>query len=82
MYSDQCKSCVVDGCVAYCEIRQKYMLKLRLVSQSRKTGKWIILPPIFEEICQCSKCKMKFKDALQWTNYCPNCGADMRGESE
>lgn len=50
-------------------------------AQPHKKGRWIILPPIFEEICQCSKCKMKFKDALQWTNYCPNCGADMRGES-
>ena len=51
-------------------------------AQTRKKGKWIILPPIFEEICQCSNCKMKFKDALQWTNYCQNCGADMRGESD
>ena len=56
------------------------LVELPSAQQQRKRGKWIILPPIFEEICQCSNCKMKFKDALQWTNDCPNCGADMRGE--
>ena len=33
MYSEQCKSCIVDGCVEWCKIRQKYMLKLRLEAQ-------------------------------------------------
>ena len=38
---------------------------------------WIILPPCFEEICECSNCKMKFKYAYQHKEYCPNCEAKM-----
>lgn len=45
-----------------------------------KIGHWIILPPCFEEICQCSECGKTFKEALQFTNdLCPNCGAIMKG---
>ena len=30
---------------------------------------------------QCSRCKHCFKKELLWKdNYCPNCGADMKGE--
>ena len=34
-------------------------------------------------ICECSECKdtvWVYKDADRKWNYCPNCGADMRGE--
>ena len=30
---------------------------------------------------ECSSCGSTFFDTRQW-NYCPNCGADMRGESD
>lgn len=29
--------------------------------------------------CQCSECGAQFHE-LEYTNFCPNCGADMRGE--
>ena len=38
---------------------------------------WIILPPVFEEICECSNCKTSFKQAYQHREYCPFCGAIM-----
>ena len=37
----------------------------------------ISLPPIFEEICECSNCKTSFKQAYQHREYCPFCGAIM-----
>ena len=48
----------------------------------QKKGKWIIFPPCIEEICMCSNCKTKFKEAYQHRNICPNCGARMVGEEE
>lgn len=44
------------------------------------TGKWIIFPPCFEEICMCSNCKTKFKEAYQHRDTCPSCGARMMRE--
>ena len=44
----------------------------------QKTGKWIIFPPCIEEICMCSNCKTKFKEAYQWEDTCPSCGARMK----
>ena len=49
------------------------------MNAERPKGEWVILPPCFEEICYCSNCKKMFKQALQFTKECPNCGADMRG---
>lgn len=45
--------------------------------KEQKTGKWIIFPPCFEEICMCSNCKTKFKEAYQHRDTCPSCGARM-----
>lgn len=44
----------------------------------RKTGKWVDYP-IVDGCLQCSVCGiLRFDEA----NYCPNCGADMRGEAD
>lgn len=43
----------------------------------QKTGQWIIFPPFIEEICMCSNCKTKFKEAYQHRDTCPSCGAKM-----
>ena len=50
--------------------------------KEQKTGKWIIFPPCFEEICMCSNCKIKFKEAYQHRNICPYCGARMETNNE
>ena len=46
----------------------------------RKKGKWI-----YDGDCYiCNQCKSAFNwwADSQTSNYCPNCGADMRGESD
>ena len=48
--------------------------------KAQQTGKWIIFPPCIEEICMCSNCKTKFKEAYQWSDTCPSCGARMEVE--
>ena len=48
----------------------------------RKTGKWIDNDKI--NFPQCSECGM-WIDVMQQSgemNFCPNCGADMRGEND
>ena len=47
----------------------------------RKTGKWeIYIISMFDgEGCRCSECG--FEGVPYW-DFCPNCGADMRGEQD
>ena len=47
--------------------------------EERKTGKWeiYVISPFDGEGCRCSECK--YEGAPYW-DFCPNCGADMRGE--
>lgn len=48
------------------------------LSDATKHGKWIEYP-IVDGMNQCSVCGvLRFGDS----NYCPNCGADMRGEQK
>ena len=51
----------------------------RLPSAEPKKGKWIDVDPHGDAglAFECSECE---KINLRETNYCPNCGADMRGE--
>ena len=51
----------------------------------RKKGEWII--DKYKAELTCSECKKTFTNfpVIGWKplwNFCPNCGADMRGESE
>lgn len=52
----------------------------------RKKGKWVAMPredyQTFDE-CVCSECNTVeyFNVGWKWFNFCPNCGADMRGEA-
>ena len=48
----------------------------------RPTGRWHIEPGIG---CFCSKCSFDIGndlDFMEYVHYCPNCGADMRGEEK
>lgn len=48
--------------------------------EERKRGKWI--NHIEKGMCECQKCgEMIETERAYRANYCPNCGADMRGES-
>ena len=58
-------------------------MKLPSAQPERKTGKWINEG----RIIRCNKCKIGYatvkgmKSALTY-NFCPNCGADMRGKQD
>ena len=51
------------------------------IKPERKAGKWVIyVISMFDgEGCKCSECG--FEGVPYW-DYCPNCGADMRGEKD
>lgn len=50
-----------------------------LPSAEQKTGEWTNAGGVLT--VHCSNCKSEFHE-LEAMNYCPNCGADMRGEEE
>lgn len=73
---------------AYTEV--KAMLKsLPSAQPKRKKGKWIGTEydgfadgcPVYYE-WKCSVCTCVVEDEEPTWNFCPNCGADMRGEQE
>lgn len=51
--------------------------KVPSVTPKRKTGKWI--ESAEDMTVYCSEC---LTESDEITNYCPNCGADMRGEQD
>lgn len=53
----------------------------------RKAGRWFVLDECANEGICCSEChkkvlKIDYSNTMKWKNFkfCPNCGADMRGE--
>ena len=53
------------------------------IESERKKGKWEITNlgavGVFDS---CSECKRVVKHKAPFYNYCPHCGADMRGKAE
>lgn len=45
----------------------------------RNKGKWITISDGYVDVVMCDRCG-KMTDNI--SNFCPNCGADMRGESD
>ena len=56
-----------------------YINKLPSVTPKEKTGKWIYKQGIFGAV-YCSKCDFELK--TNNTKYCPNCGCQMRGDTD
>lgn len=56
-----------------------YHIKTAPTIEERKRGKWIKMP---YHVTECSECGFSLEDWIQgaFYNYCPNCGANMRGE--
>ena len=58
--------------------------KIRFIRRASKgNGKWVYRRAnnlIIEQVC--SVCGVVFEDDFSRFNYCPNCGADMRGEQD
>ena len=54
-----------------------------LCKPERKKGKWI--PICGNKACICSECNEEYDHTYEFIenwNFCPNCGADMRGEAD
>ena len=63
--------------------REGYQAGFKDAQPERKRGKWEITNlgavGVFDS---CSECKRVVKHKAPFYNYCPNCGADMRGEQD
>ena len=59
------------------EIAEKLVMDAPTIEPERKKGKWITCD-ILQEV-KCSECRMCFRHKAK---FCPNCGADMRGEQD
>ena len=62
------------------------MIKSYVSHYDENKGEWIELPKAFntnENPCECSKCGhiLSFMNGYPKSNFCPNCGADMRGKA-
>ena len=66
--------CIVDAMTDWA-IRQ--VKALPSAQPERKKGKWILKPNIYG-VAYCSECDYELH--TNNTNFCPNCGADMRDE--
>ena len=64
----------------------KFLIELQKTIESRPKGKWIERKcrEGYSESGTCSECGKKISNNFYFNkndyNYCPNCGADMRGE--
>ena len=57
------------------------LAQLPSAQPERKKGKWIIKDDTERFIAQCNCCRY-IEDSRRIKNFCPNCGADMRGEND
>lgn len=68
-------------------LREAVDVAINALSAQPRKGKWVeIQDDIFAPIVVCSNCGQRAMVDLygeyQRTRYCPNCGADMRGEQD
>ncbi len=81
-----------DTEIALLELEHRYGKEIRdRVEQMGfvipKIGRWFVLDECANEGVYCSEChkkvfKIDYSNTMKWKNFkfCPNCGADMRGE--
>jgi len=69
---------VIEGEV-FDVVQVETLLGLPSAQLEQNKGRWINIPTKawFTELFQCSECGEKY---VYQHNFCPNCGADMRGE--
>ena len=81
MYGDYCNSC---ACVNVCKNKASYIRNCPDRIEVPKRGQWLDAYEgrFANKKYVCSLCSAKAPcDDWSWnlTNFCPNCGADMRG---
>ena len=67
------------------DVIKEFLLSADVVE--RKSGKWVVImdePTITFDECKCSECGAVeyFNKGWKKFKYCPNCGAEMRKETE
>lgn len=68
---------VLQGCFGHTkEVNEALNLAIKALEERQK-GKWITKPHV-HGVTYCSECDFELK--IDDTNFCPNCGADMRGD--
>lgn len=66
-----------------CGICIQRILDIPSAEPERKKGEWIDgMPYVNSHWKVCSECHETAPDSCGGFNFCPNCGADMRGENE
>ena len=62
--------------------RARQMVEEMPTIEERKKGRWKrrVVDSGFNADWVCSECKYRLKTDFVSYNFCPNCGADMRGE--
>ena len=74
------RQAVLDA-VNDCGICIQRILDIPSAEPERKTGEWIDgMPYVNSHWKVCSECHVSAPDSCGGFNFCPYCGADMRGE--
>jgi hypothetical protein len=57
---------------------------IKVLPSAQRKGNWVGIDDEPCETFECDRCGFVLEDWIQgaFYNYCPNCGADMRGEEE
>lgn len=57
---------------------------IKEVPSIERKGSWVGIDGEFCETFECDRCGFVLEDWIQgaFYNFCPNCGADMRGEND
>ena len=88
-YYFDCNRCNCDECSLNYEQgnmgeqKEALDMAIKALEQTRPKGTWIFkndniaIPTGYYQCSECKEGKLLVKD-----NFCPNCGADMRGDSE
>lgn len=76
----------LQGCLEFRQLAEWLEDYKRLLEQEPKIGHWIehekSISTGFRHLRECSCCKCYFDWLMPRNSFCPNCGADMRGEDK